>query len=95
MSQRQTIVKSIKLLPIATLILASAFASTVHADDGGKVSRALTRQEVRADLEAWQKAGLSDAWRGDATPDIYSADYQKKMAVYERLRAPISPAVGR
>jgi len=79
--------KPITLLPLAAALLASVLAGAAHAADVGKSNHSLTRQEVRADLEAWQRAGLAEAWRGDATPDIYSNAYQKRFANYERLRA--------
>ena len=43
----------------------------------------LSRAEVKADLAAWKAAGLSNEWRGNATPDIYSTAYRTKLAVYE------------
>ncbi|MBB1634132.1 DUF4148 domain-containing protein [Cupriavidus sp. UME77] len=68
-------------------MLASTLAYAAHAADVSKSSHSLTRQEVRANLEAWQRAGLAQAWRRDATPDIYSEKYQQRLANYERLRA--------
>lgn len=79
--------KHITLPSLAAVLLASTLACAAHAADASKPSHSLTRQEVRADLEAWQRAGLAEAWRGDATPDIYSNAYQKRFANYERLRA--------
>ena len=45
----------------------------------------LSRAEVNADTAAWRKAGLADEWRGNATPDIYSLEYRRKLAYYQHL----------
>jgi len=44
-----------------------------------------TRAEVRADLEAWRASGLAKAYASQQTPDVFSADYRSKLAVYEQL----------
>lgn len=42
----------------------------------------LSRMQATADLAAWRNAGLSEAWRGNATPDIDSVSYRTKLAAY-------------
>ncbi|MGO4304080.1 DUF4148 domain-containing protein [Cupriavidus sp. RAF12] len=79
--------KLLALSSLAAALLASTLSCAAHAADVNNPIHPLTRAEVRADLEAWQRAGLADEWRGDGTPDIYSAEYLRKMATYERLRA--------
>lgn len=49
--------------------------------------RGLTRAEVKADLEMWRRAGLDVASQGEAGPDVYSADYQMRLAQYASLRS--------
>ncbi len=71
----------------ALCLFTSTFACAARAASIGEPDHAVTRQEVREDLEAWVRAGLAEAWRGDGTPDIYSQDYQRRFAEYERLRA--------
>jgi len=88
-------VKHINLALFAPVLFVSTFACTVHAADVDNATHALTRQEVRADLEAWQQAGLAQEWRGDGTPDIYNPEYQRKMAIYQRLRAEQANSVKR
>lgn len=54
--------------------------------------RELTREEVRADLEAWEKAGLRNRYRGDGAPPFFDPSLQKQLAEYQRLRATSVPA---
>ena len=37
---------------------------------------ALTRAQVLADLAVWKKSGMSDLYRGNQEPDVYSAKYR-------------------
>ena len=47
----------------------------------------LSRAQVLADLAAWRAAGLADEWRGEHTPDLYSAEYRAKLASYDQALA--------
>lgn len=47
----------------------------------------LSRAQVQADLAAWRAAGLADAWRGNQTPDVYSAEYRGKLDTYRQTLA--------
>ena len=47
---------------------------------------ALSRAEVQADLNLWNRAGLGQANAGDRTPDADPA-YQASLAEYRRLRS--------
>ncbi len=49
--------------------------------------QSLTRAEVLADLALWKRAGVDKFWRGEATPDIYSAQYKAAFSEYVRLRS--------
>lgn len=42
----------------------------------------LTREEVRADLQAWRDAGLGELTLGEQTADTHSAEYQRRLAHY-------------
>ena len=46
----------------------------------------LSRAEVIADRELWQRAGLAAAGQGEATPDVHGQDYQARLAEYQALR---------
>lgn len=52
----------------------------------GDASAPLTRAQVLADLAVWKKSGMSDLYRGNQEPDVYSAKYRKRYAEYLRLR---------
>ena len=51
----------------------------------GDASAPLTRAQVLADLAVWKKSGMSDLYRGNQEPDVYSAKYRKRYAEYLRL----------
>lgn len=84
--------RNLCLLTISLLLgLASAAA---RADNDGASptdapvpTSALTRAEVLADLEVWRRAGLADASRGEAGPDVFGAAYQTALATYHSMRA--------
>ncbi|WP_423195644.1 MULTISPECIES: DUF4148 domain-containing protein [unclassified Cupriavidus] len=63
--------------------LSAAFPAAAQAAD---VPHALTRADVRADLEAWQRAGLADDFRRNAGPDFNSPDFQKRLDAYRATR---------
>lgn len=46
----------------------------------------LTREEVRADLAAWKRAGLARFWAGDQTPDTSSPVYRAAFQNYLQQR---------
>lgn len=56
-------------------------AAMVQASDEG-----MTRQEVKADLKAWNDAGMSALENGDHGVDTNSAEYKAAFARYEQLR---------
>lgn len=62
---------------------------TGNTDSG---SQSMTREEVRADLDDWAGAGLANI--GEA-PDVYSPEYQRRLADYERRRASRAQAATR
>lgn len=70
----------------ACLAAGSAMAQNVPAASAQSDNRGLTRAEVQADLELWKRAGLDEFWRGDATPDIYSAEYRAAYQNYQQMR---------
>ncbi|AGW92890.1 DUF4148 domain-containing protein [Cupriavidus sp. DF5525] len=87
--------KPITISSLAAALLFSTLAVAAHAADASGAARPLTRAEVRADLEAWTRAGLAEYWRGDRGPDVNSAEYQRRFAVYESLRAAQGDAAAR
>ena len=46
----------------------------------------LSRAEVQADQEIWQRAGLSDLEKGEASADSQSDEYRARYARYQSLR---------
>jgi hypothetical protein len=46
----------------------------------------LSRAEVLADLQVWQRAGLQAFNRGEASPDTSSVEYRRAYARYAELR---------
>ncbi|MBP0618760.1 DUF4148 domain-containing protein [Cupriavidus consociatus] len=86
---------TIPFLAAALMASSLAFPAHGHAADTNGTSRTLTREEVRADLEAWHRAGMSEYWRGDRGPNFDSAEYQKRFALYQRLRAEQAAATAR
>ncbi|MEM5430471.1 DUF4148 domain-containing protein [Cupriavidus oxalaticus] len=79
--------KPITISLLASALMASSLAFSAPAADTNGASRALTREEVRADLDAWHRAGLSEYWRGNRGPNFDSPEYLKRFALYQRLRA--------
>lgn len=55
------------------------------ASNAQAAQHSLTRAEVVADLDAWRASGLEQASASKAGPDVFSADYQAKIAKYEHL----------
>ena len=56
----------------------TAFVSTA----GG---RSLTRAEVATDTGHWQRAELSTATQGEASPDVHDRDFQSRREAYRAL----------
>ena len=58
----------------------------------GDASAPLTRAQVLADLAVWKKSGMSDLYRGNQEPDVYSAKYRAALrgvpAPEQRPRVP-------
>ncbi|GJG94097.1 DUF4148 domain-containing protein [Cupriavidus pauculus] len=59
------------------------------AAQAAEAPHALTRAEVRADLEAWQRAGLAEYFRGNGGPNITSPEYQRRLEAYQAERSGI------
>ena len=72
--------------PAATPSLCRAAPAAAMASAPGDASAPLTRAQVLADLAVWKKSGMSDLYRGNQEPDVYSAKYRKRYAEYLRLR---------
>ena len=49
-------------------------------------STALTRDQVRADLALWKRAGLDKLERGDGGTDTFSSQYRATYDTYRHLR---------
>ncbi|PWK33545.1 DUF4148 domain-containing protein [Cupriavidus plantarum] len=82
-----------RLISVTLLASALAPAAALAADPPYQgAPRGLTREEVRADLEAWEKAGLRNRYRGDGAPPFFDPSLQKQLAEYQRLRATTVPA---
>lgn len=83
------------LIAIAT-VAAATFAGAASAgtpineqwggDETVAQGPALSRAEVQADLNLWNRAGLGQANAGDRTPDADPA-YEARVAEYRRLRS--------
>lgn len=78
--------KHITLFSLSAVILISTLAGAARAADISSAPHSLTREEVRADFDAWKRAGLAEKWSGDGNPDVFSKDYQRRLAIYESLR---------
>lgn len=61
-------------------------ALAVYRKDSAAVP-VLSREDVRADLQAWQASGMSALTNGDHGVDTNSAEYKAAFARYEQLRA--------
>lgn len=66
--------------------MSAAFPAAAQAAETS-AAHTVTRAEVRADLEAWQRAGLADAFRSNGGPDFTSADFQRRLDAYAADRA--------
>ncbi|SDC87643.1 protein of unknown function [Cupriavidus sp. YR651] len=76
----------ITLSSIAAALLFSTLASAAQAASTDNPPPAVTREDVRADLAAWQQARLGELFRGDGGPSVNNKEYQRRLAEYERLR---------
>jgi hypothetical protein len=56
----------------------------LRGQSGEATTAKLTRAQVKADLVAWQQAGLPDVAIGDRTPDLNSNTYRAELAAYQR-----------
>ncbi len=66
--------------------LSATFPAAAQA---AEAPQALTRAEVRADLEAWQRAGLAEYFRGNGGPNFTSPEFQRRLEAYQAARASI------
>jgi hypothetical protein len=84
-------------LAAVILVLSSPVAVNANTDaDAGTAGdsaspRGPTRAEVRADLKAWESAGLRQLYRGDGGPQFFDPNLQRRLAEYQRLRATAPP----
>jgi len=78
--------KYITSVSFAVVLVMPILGCATPAGNQASGTQSLTRQEVRADLEDWQRSGLDALWMGE-TPDVYSPEYRRRLAIYERLRA--------
>lgn len=69
--------------------LAFAAAGMAHAQQApAAADHPLTRAEVLADLEIWQRAGLNELSSFEGYADVsLNSDYQQRLAVYRQLRS--------
>jgi hypothetical protein len=74
----------------ATFAGAASAATPIDEQWGGDEpvaqGPALSRAEVQADLNLWNRAGLGQVNAGDRTPDA-DPTYQARVAEYQRLRS--------
>lgn len=72
---------------IASLIAGSAFAQgpTETPDHWG--TGTLTRAEVKADLEIWNRAGMNQFSRGEQTTEMFTPRYRQAFSEYVRMRS--------
>ncbi|WP_445656495.1 DUF4148 domain-containing protein [Achromobacter sp. NCFB-sbj8-Ac1-l] len=88
----QILRKTALFLALATGVSGAALAQPVASAGAPATAltrpygQSLTRAEVLADLALWKRAGVDRFWRGEATPDIYSPEYQAAFSEYVRLR---------
>lgn len=90
-------IPSTRLTPVPRVAFAAAIAilailailamTPVARAADASAPAGLTREEVRKDLEAWERAGLRDKYRGDGGPAFFDPDVQRRLAEYQRLRA--------
>ncbi len=72
---------------IVSGLVASLAAAFPTAAQAAETPHALTRAEVRADLETWQRAGLAEYFRGDGGPNFTSPEFQRRLQAYQEARA--------
>lgn len=83
MQKIQLIKKFIPAIALSMLAVGAAHAQEATVQPQG--TSTLSRDQVRADTQAWHEAGLANKWRGENTPDIESTAYRAKYAQYLRL----------
>lgn len=71
----------------AGVFAGAAMAGEIYPQSLQEEGRPVTRAEVLADLEMWNRAGMNWYPREDTYPDIkQNGEYQKSLREYRRLR---------
>lgn len=76
-------ISSLAATVIVSGIVWGILAAFPVAANAAESNANLTREAVRADLEAWQRAGLSEYYRGDGGPNIANPEYQRRLGAYQ------------
>jgi len=72
----------------AGVFAGTAMAGEIYPQPSQEEGRPVTRAEVLADLQMWNRAGMNQYPREDMYPNILqSSDYQKSLREYRRLRS--------
>jgi len=73
---------------VAGIFAGTAMAGEIYPQPSQEEGRPVTRAEVLADLEMWNRAGMNRYPREDTYPDIrQNSEYQKSLREYRRLRS--------
>ena len=83
-----TAFKLIACLAIPVFGCSAAFANEAYGDSppDARPASALTRADVRADLQVWRESRLAAMDFGDAGTDAFSAEYRSATERYAALR---------
>lgn len=71
---------------IASLIAGTALAQGPTETPNHWGTGTLTRAEVKADLEIWNRAGMNQFSRGEQTKETFSPRYRQAFSEYVRMR---------
>jgi len=78
--------KRLALSTLAATLLFSAFAVSAQTTPVTP-AQLTTRAYIDADLDAYVKSGLSQLNRGDGSPFVFGGEYERRQALYQKLRA--------
>jgi len=81
----------IKKIQLTAVLFASLVAGAAMAQEATEVPNSygtgtLTRAEVKADLEVWNRSGMGQLSRGESTPKVFSQRYRQAYSEYVRMR---------
>lgn len=79
--------KRLALSTLAATLLFSAFAVSAQTTTPVSPAQLTTRPYINADLDAYVKSGLSQLNRGDGSPFVFGGEYERRQALYQKLRA--------